>query len=208
MNYYRKTVNNTANDVKLKMQIGALTVKITENINKVNDLLEVDEDIKTKIDLKLINSNKENNSKNDNKIYNKGLLITSNNTSINDHKERLDAIEKNIKNIPLNSTEIISIKTNIENFENTIKNYNTDIIKIPDIENNVGDIHSNIKDLPNMKTTLDNVKYRQGAINLILVQLKDVVNDNSDNITNNYNISYINKKSSEYNGSLINSNTE
>ena len=44
--YYRKNVNNTANDVKLKMQIGTLTVKITENINKINDLLEVDKDIK------------------------------------------------------------------------------------------------------------------------------------------------------------------
>ena len=44
--YYRKTVNNTANDVKLKTQIGALTVKITENTNKINDLLEVDKDIK------------------------------------------------------------------------------------------------------------------------------------------------------------------
>ena len=38
--YYRKTVNNTANGIKLKMQIGALTVKMTENINKINDLLE------------------------------------------------------------------------------------------------------------------------------------------------------------------------
>ena len=46
MNYYRKTVNNTADDVKLKMQIGALTVKIIENINKINDLLEVDKIIK------------------------------------------------------------------------------------------------------------------------------------------------------------------
>ena len=46
MNYYRKTVNNTVNDIKLKMQIGALTVKITENINKINDLLEVDKNIK------------------------------------------------------------------------------------------------------------------------------------------------------------------
>ena len=204
--YYRKPINKTVN-VKLKMQIGALTVKITENINKINDLLEVDKNIKTKIDnnLKFINSNKENISKNDNKIYNKGLLITSNKTSIYDHKERLDAIEKNIKNIQLNSTEIINITTNIEN---TIKNYNTDIIKIPDIENDIGDINSNIKDLPNMKTILDNVKYRQGAINLILDQLKDVVNDNSDNITNNYNIPQINKKRSEYNGSLINSNTE
>ena len=49
MNYYRKTVNNTANDVKLRMQIGALTVKITENINKINDLLEVDKNIKKDI---------------------------------------------------------------------------------------------------------------------------------------------------------------
>ena len=49
MNYYGKTVNNTANDVKLKMQIGALTVKITENINKINDLLEVDKSIKKDI---------------------------------------------------------------------------------------------------------------------------------------------------------------
>ena len=49
MNYYRKTVNNTANDVKLKMQIGALTVKISKNINKINDLLEVDKDIKKDI---------------------------------------------------------------------------------------------------------------------------------------------------------------
>ena len=46
MNYYRKTINNTVNDIKLKMQIGALTVKITENINKINDLLEVDKNIK------------------------------------------------------------------------------------------------------------------------------------------------------------------
>ena len=39
------------------MQIGALTAKITENINKINDLLEVDKNIKTEIDnnLKLIN---------------------------------------------------------------------------------------------------------------------------------------------------------
>ena len=49
MNYYRKAVYNTANDVKLKMQIGALTVRITENINKINDLLEVDKNIKKDI---------------------------------------------------------------------------------------------------------------------------------------------------------------
>ena len=46
MNYYRKPIEKTVDDVKLKMQIGGLTVKMTENINKINDLLEVDKNIK------------------------------------------------------------------------------------------------------------------------------------------------------------------
>ena len=80
------------------MQIGALTVKITENINKINNLLEVDKNIKNDIadNSNLINSNKENISKNDNEIYKKGLLITSNDISIYGHKKRLDIIEKDI----------------------------------------------------------------------------------------------------------------
>ena len=60
--YYRKSVNNTANDVKLKMQIGALTVKMTENINKINDLLEVDKNIKKDVG---DNSNSIKNMKNE-----------------------------------------------------------------------------------------------------------------------------------------------
>ena len=60
--YYRKTVNNTANVIKLKMQIGALTVKMTENINKINDLLEVDKDIKKDT---IDNSNSIKNMKNE-----------------------------------------------------------------------------------------------------------------------------------------------
>ena len=60
--YYRKTVNNTANDVKLKTQIGALTVKITENTNKINNLLEVDKNIKKDI---VNNSNSIKNMKNE-----------------------------------------------------------------------------------------------------------------------------------------------
>ena len=49
MNYYRKNVDNTANDLKLKMQMGAFTLKLSENINKINDLLEVDKDMKKNI---------------------------------------------------------------------------------------------------------------------------------------------------------------
>ena len=193
MNYNRKPISKTANDVKLKMRMAALTLKLSVNDNKINDLLEVDKDIKKDIDdnSNSINSNKENISKNVNKIYKNGLLITSNKNSIYGHKKRLDVIEEDTKNIPLNSTEIINIKNNLSNIENTIKNYNTDIIKITDIENDITDINSDIKGLPNMKTILDNVKYRQGVINIILdrlTPLQDNVKDNSTNTTNNYNI--------------------
>ena len=102
MNYYRKTVNNTANDVKLKMQIGALTVKITENINKINDLLEVDKNIKKDI---VDNSNK----------------ILSMNESITNNFNRISINDKNIKyqNGVINSN-IDEIKSNLTKVKNTL----------------------------------------------------------------------------------------
>ena len=39
MNYYRKTVDNTANDLKLKMQMGALTLKLSENNGNISSNL-------------------------------------------------------------------------------------------------------------------------------------------------------------------------
>ena len=62
MNYYRKPIEKRINDVKLKMQIGALTVKISENINEINGLLEVDKNIKKDI---VDNSNSIKNMKNE-----------------------------------------------------------------------------------------------------------------------------------------------
>ena len=169
MNYYRKPINKTVDDVKLKMQIGALTLKLSENNNKIDNLLNVDKSIKKDVsdNLNLINSNKENISKNDDKIYKKGLLITSNNSTIHDHKNRLDVIEEDIKTISSNSTEIIDTKNNLFNIENAIKNHNTNIIKIPDIENDIVTLNSNIR---------------------------DITKNNTTNIINNYNITQINKK--------------
>ena len=46
MNYYRKPINKVIDDVKLKMQIGALTLKLSENNNKIDDLIGVDKNIK------------------------------------------------------------------------------------------------------------------------------------------------------------------
>ena len=37
--YYRKNVTDTANELKLKTQIGILTLKLSENDDKLDDLL-------------------------------------------------------------------------------------------------------------------------------------------------------------------------
>ena len=46
MDYYRKPINKVIDDVKLKMQLGALTLKLSENNKKIDDLIGVDKNIK------------------------------------------------------------------------------------------------------------------------------------------------------------------
>ena len=38
MDYYRKPINKVANDLKLKLQLSALTLKLTENANKLDQM--------------------------------------------------------------------------------------------------------------------------------------------------------------------------
>ena len=45
MNYYRKPINKVVDDVKLKMKLGALTLKISENNDKIDSLIDVDRNI-------------------------------------------------------------------------------------------------------------------------------------------------------------------
>ena len=49
MHYYRKPIDKTINDVKLKMQMAAFTLKLSENNDKIDDLLKADKDIKKDI---------------------------------------------------------------------------------------------------------------------------------------------------------------
>ena len=69
--YYRKTVNNTVNDVKLKMQMAAFTLKLSENINKIDNLIQKDNEINKNLqnNVVLINSNKDIIETNKNNIY-------------------------------------------------------------------------------------------------------------------------------------------
>ena len=100
MNYYTKTVNNVVDNVKLKMQMSAFTLKLSENISKINDLLEVDKNIKKDI---ADNSNK----------------IVSMNESITNNFNRISINEKSIKfktdTINSNIDEMKSTLTNVKN---------------------------------------------------------------------------------------------
>ena len=86
MNYYRKPIDKVTNDVKLKMQIGALTLKISENNDRIDDLIGVDKHIKK--------------------------YIISNTTKIDINTSNIDEIKSNLSNIDFNSNN----KYSIENF--------------------------------------------------------------------------------------------
>ena len=107
MDYYRKPLNKVVNDVKLKMGLSALTLKISENNKKIDDLIGVDKNIKKDV------------SSNTAKIdtYIKGLNLINNNTSnnsnnISNNLAKINEIKADLYNIDFNSNN----KYSIENF--------------------------------------------------------------------------------------------
>ena len=128
MDYYRKTVNKVANDVKLKMQLGALTLKLNENNKKIDDLIGVDKNIKKDIST---NTGKIDDNKSD--ISTNSSLISTNTSNISTNLEKIDdninvikLINKNSqdnsKDISTNSSQIStntsSISTNLKRIDN------------------------------------------------------------------------------------------
>ena len=123
--YYRKTVNNTANDVKLKMQMGVFTLKLSENINKINDLLEVDKNIKKDI------VNNSNSIKNINKhVTNNVNIISINEKKI---KFKTDTINSNIDEI---KSTLTNVKNDLSDFKvnENVANYSIQNFFIYDID--------------------------------------------------------------------------
>ena len=109
--YYRKPINKTVDDVKLKIQMGALTLKLSENINKINDLIEVDKTIKKHIDDnsdKIVSMN-ENIINNFNRISINEKNIKFKTDTIN---SSIDEMKSNLDNLDLRSNS----KYSIENF--------------------------------------------------------------------------------------------
>ena len=128
MDYYRKPINKVINDVKLKMQLGALTLKLNENNNKIDDLIGFDKNIKNDIST---NTGKIGNNKSD--ILTNSSLIITNTGAISTNLEKIDdninaikLINKNSQdnskdistNSDLISTNTKSISTNLEKIDN------------------------------------------------------------------------------------------
>ena len=105
MNYYRKPINKVIDDVKLKMQLGALTLKISENNNKIDDLIGVDKNIKNDI-----SSNSGQISTNTGTISSNSELISTNEGNISSNLSKITNIENNliIVNDIYNETFVIS----------------------------------------------------------------------------------------------------
>ena len=104
MNYHRKPIEKKINDVKLKMQIGALTAKLAENINKISDLLEVDKNIRKDV------------SDNLNSIENM-------NKDIKNNFNRISIIEKSIKfKTDTINSNIDEMKSNLDNLDLSSRN--------------------------------------------------------------------------------------
>ena len=74
MNYYRKPINKVIDDVKLKMQLGILTLKLSENNKKIDDLIKVDKNIK-------------------NDVLNNSGLISTNESAISTNLEKINDIK-------------------------------------------------------------------------------------------------------------------
>ena len=95
MNYYRKPINKVVDDVKLKMQLGALTLKISENNDKIDSLLTVDKNVikDASSNAGKITTNEGNISSNAGKIATNERDIASNLEKITDIKSLLPTSE-------------------------------------------------------------------------------------------------------------------
>ena len=149
MNYYRKTVDNTANDLKLKMQMAALTLKLSENngnissnLSKINtntsdisnnhNFTQINKK-KSEFNTSLIDANRDNIASNLTKIN----AIEENNLKISDEvfNNRYDIINQNFnfnKNMHLYKLFEKTIENNMITGEliiNTVINYKYDNLK-------------------------------------------------------------------------------
>ena len=159
--YYRRTVNNTVNDAKLKMQMAAFTLKLSENINKIDNLIQKDSEINKNLqnNVVLINSNKD--------------IIETNKNNIS---ENLESINKKSDIIESNRN---GISENL-NFTNLIK---------PKISSNYALSNINKSKLDLKSDIIDKQTSKLNEIDTNLININTNISNNTSNITGNFLIS-------------------
>ena len=114
MNYYRKPINKLIDDVKLKIQLSALILKISENNKKIDDLIVVDKNIKNDISY---NTSKIGDNKSD--ISTNLGLISTNTEAISTNSGLISTNTSSIStNSNLISSNTSSISTNLKRIDN------------------------------------------------------------------------------------------
>ena len=206
MNYYRKTVDNTANDLKLKMQMGALTLKLSENNGNISSNLTKIDNNESNISSNLtkINTNKNDISSNLTKINTNKNDISSNLTKINTN---VSDISSNLTKINTNKNDISSNLTKIDNNESNISSNLTKInTNVSDISSNLTKINTNKNDI---SSNLTKINTNKNDISSNLTKINTNVSDISTlkkDVSNNFNFTQINKKKSDNNSKFIDTN--
>ena len=180
MNYYRKPINKTIDDIKLKMQMAAFTLKLIENKNNISS------------NTSLIDTNKNNISSNTSLIDTNKNNISSNTSLIDTNKNNISSntslIDTNKNNISSNTSLIDTNKNNISS--------NTSLINT-----NKSDISSNTSLID---TNKNNISSNTSLINTNKSDISTLKTD----VSNNYTFTQINKKKSDNNTTFIDTNRD
>ena len=202
MNYYRKTVNNVVDNVKLKMQIASLTLKLSENngnissnLSKINintsDISNSKTDISSNLSKINTNTSDISNSKTDissnlSKINTNTSNISSNLSKINTNKSdissNLSKINTNESNISSNLSKINTNKSNITN------NYNISQINKKKSEFNTTLIDNNKNNISSNLSKINTIEQNYKLKDIIII---DIIKSNIPEIIDNNNNEFI-----------------
>ena len=136
MNYYRKTVDNTANDLKLKMQMGVLTLKLSENNGNISS------------NLSKINTNTSDISNNYNFTQTNKKKSEFNTSLIDTNRDNIASNLTTLNNI---DNDLISLRGRINTHQNDIQNINSNINAIEENNLKISDeVFNNSFDIVNL----------------------------------------------------------
>ena len=181
MNYYRKTVNNVVDNVKLKMQMGALTLKLSENNGNISS------------NLSKINTNTSDISNNYNftQINKKKSEF---NTSLIDANR--DNIASNLTTLNNIDNDLVSLRGRINTHQNDIQNINSNINTIKENNLKISDeVFNDTYDIINQSFNFNENKHSYQLFGKVIENnmvsgeliINTVINYKYDNLKNDLN---------------------